>query len=203
MSGFIAWLSGLPTAVLYPVLAIVAAVENVFPPIPADTVVALGSWLAARGNGSVLLAFLFTWVGNVGGAAAMYYVGRVHGEGWMRKRFPKLADERAEKRIEAMYGRYGMAALVVSRLVPGVRAVVPPFAGALKIPPVRAIGAMALASGIWYGIISYVAFHAGADWGHLSAVVKRSGTLIAAISAVLLAVGLLAWFLVRRRGTGR
>src|SRR6476620_2779115 len=99
MSGFIAWISGLPLGVLYPVLAIVAAVENIFPPIPADTVVALGSWLAARGEGSVVIAFLATLIGNVAGAAGMYYVGRVHGEGWMRKKFPALADERAEKRI--------------------------------------------------------------------------------------------------------
>src|SRR5215217_5002483 len=123
MSGFISWLSGLPLGVLYPVLTVVAAVENVFPPIPADTVVALGSWLAARGEGSALGAFLATWIGNVAGAAGMYYVGRAHGEGWIRRRFPKLADERAERRLETMYGKYGLAALVVSRLVPGVRAV--------------------------------------------------------------------------------
>jgi membrane protein DedA with SNARE-associated domain len=203
MSGFIAWLSGLPLAVLYPVLAIVAAVENVFPPIPADTVVALGSWLAARGNGSALGAFLATWLGNVGGAAAMYYVGRTHGEGWMRKRFPKLMNEGAEKRIEAMYGKYGIAALVVSRLVPGVRAVVPPFAGALKIPAGRAIGAMAVASGIWYGIISYVAFHAGSDWDGIVAVVKKSGTMVALGATALLAIGVGVWYVMRRRGQGQ
>jgi membrane protein DedA with SNARE-associated domain len=199
MGGFIDWLSQLPLAVLYPVLAIVAAVENVFPPMPADTVVALGSWLAAKGEGSAFGAFLATWLGNVAGAAAMYHVGRRHGEGWIRKRFPKLADERAEKRLEAMYGKYGVAALVVSRLVPGVRAVVPPFAGALKIPPVRAIGAMAVASALWYGLIAYVAFHAGSDWDGLMALVKRSGTIVAIVAGVLLAIGGLVWYLRSRK----
>jgi membrane protein DedA with SNARE-associated domain len=199
MSGFISWLSALPLAVLYPVLTVVAAVENVFPPVPADTVVALGSWLAARGEGSALGAFLATWIGNVAGAAGMYYVGRSHGEGWIRRRFPKLADERAEKRLEAMYGKYGLAALVVSRLVPGVRAVVPPFAGALGIPAGRAIAAMAVASGVWYGIISYVAFHAGADWSKLTELVRRSGTLIALVAGGLLAIGVLVWWIMRRR----
>ena len=63
-------------------------------------------------------------------------------------------DERNEKRLEAMYGRYGIVALVVSRLIPGVRALVPPFAGALKVPPYTAISAMAIASAVWYGIIA-------------------------------------------------
>ena len=199
MDGLIAWLTALPLALLYPVLAVVAAIENVFPPIPADSVVALGSWLAGRGEGSAMGAFVATWLGNVGGAVGMYLVGRRHGAGWMRRRFPGLADERAEARLQAMYGRYGVAALVVSRLIPGVRALVPPFAGALRVPPAQAIGAMALASAVWYGLISYLAFNAGADWPELMRLVKRSGTLVAAGAAGALAIGLLVWLARRRR----
>ena len=200
MHGLISWLTGLPLAVLYPVLAVVAAIENVFPPIPADSVVALGSWLAARGDGSALAAFVFTWAGNVGGAAAMYVVGRRHGAGWMRDKFPRLGNKGGEAKLEAMYGKYGVAALVVSRLIPGVRALVPPFAGALHIPPLQAIGSMAIASAVWYGIISYVAFNADAEWTELMRVIKESGMWIAVAAAVLLAFGIIVW-LVRRRRT--
>jgi membrane protein DedA with SNARE-associated domain len=198
MSGLIAWLTGLPLAVLYPIMAVAAAIENVFPPIPADSIVALGSWLAARGEGSVMGAFLATWIGNVGGATAMYYVGRRHGAGWMHRRFPALGNERNEKRLEAMYGRYGIVALVVSRLIPGVRALVPPFAGALKVPPFTAISAMAIASAVWYGIISYVAFNADAEFSQLVRVVKESGTIVALVAAAVLAVVVLIWFMRRR-----
>src|SRR5256885_2042657 len=76
MSGFIDWLSHVPLAALYLIMALFAAVENVFPPVPADTIVALGSWLAARGQGSPVWAFLATWIGNIAGAAAIYFVGR-------------------------------------------------------------------------------------------------------------------------------
>ena len=199
MSGLIQWLSGLPLYVLYPVMAVAAALENVFPPIPADSIVALGSWLAARGNGSVWGAFLSTWVGNVAGAAGMYFVGRAHGEGWIRTHFRSFADGRAERRFEAMYGRYGVMALVLSRLIPGVRAAVPPFAGALRVPPVRALGAIALASGVWYGFVSYVAFNAGSEWSQLSAMMKRSGIAVAVGATVILAVGVAAMWLRQRR----
>jgi membrane protein DedA with SNARE-associated domain len=179
-------------------MAIAAAIENVFPPIPADSIVALGSWLAGRGDGSAMGAFLATWIGNVGGAAAMYYVGRSHGVAFMHKRFPRLADEKNEKRLAAMYGKYGILALVVSRLIPGVRAVVPPFAGALRVPPLQAIGAIAIASAVWYGIISYVAFHANTEFSQLMKIVKDSGTIMALVGAGVLAVVVLIWF-VRRR----
>lgn len=201
MGGLIDWLSGLPLYVLYPVMALAAAFENVFPPIPADTIVALGSWLASRGEGTVWGAFLATWIGNVAGAAGMYYVGRTHGEGWIKRRFKAFADGRAQKRLEALYGRYGVAALALSRLVPGVRAAVPPFAGALKIPPVQAIGAIALASGAWYGFVAYVAFTAGAEWDQLSAMMKRSGTWVAVGAAAILALAVGIYWL-RNRKTG-
>ena len=199
MGAFISWLTGLPLAVLYPLMSLFAAIENVFPPVPADSIVALGSWLAARGSGSALGAFLATWIGNVAGAAGMYYVGRSHGAAWMQKKFPRLADKQGMKRLELLYGKYGLVALVLSRFIPGVRALVPPFAGALKIKPLGAIGAMAMASAVWYGFISYIAFTAGADWDHVVDVIKRSGIIVAIGAAVLLAIAGGIWYLRRHK----
>lgn len=200
MHDLITWLRGLPTALLYVVLAIVAAAENVFPPLPADSVVALGSWLAARGQGTAILAFLAPVLGNLAGATGMYFVGRSHGDEWMRRRFPALANQRNEQRLESLYGKYGVVALVLSRFIPGVRAIVPPFAGAMKVPAPRAITAMAIASTAWYGTISWLAFRAGSDWTHLAAVIRRSGTLVALVATVLLLVGAGWWYADHRRG---
>lgn len=199
MDGVIGWLSGLPLAVLYPLMAVVAAVENVFPPIPADMVVAFGSWLAAKGEGSALGAFAAVWLGNVAGAGGMYAVGRSHGAEWLRKKFPRLADERGLAKLEKFYGKYGLIALFVSRFIPGVRAVVPPFAGALKISPVGSMTAIAAASGIWYGFISYLAFTAGSDWDALMDRIRHSGTVVAIAATVILVAAAAVWFL-RHRG---
>jgi membrane protein DedA with SNARE-associated domain len=202
-SGLVQWLSGVPLGVLYLLMALFAAVENVFPPVPADTIVALGSWLAARGQGSPLWAFLATWVGNVAGASAMYFVGRRHGSGWMRRRFPALADERGERRLRELHGKYGTLSLLLSRFIPGVRALVPPFAGALRLPPVSSLAANAIASGVWYGLVSYLAFRAGASWSALMATIARDGRLIALGAAIVVSAGALVWWLRARRRARR
>jgi membrane protein DedA with SNARE-associated domain len=193
------WLTSVPLTVLYLLMAAFAAVENVFPPVPADTVVALGSWLAARGQGSAFWAFFATWVGNVAGAAAMYVVGRRHGTAWLHRRFPALADEKNERRLRELHGKYGAASLVLSRFIPGVRAVVPPFAGALRMPPVTTMLALSLASAVWYGLVSYLAFRAGADWESLMARVSRVGRLTAIVAAALVALAASIWWVRRRR----
>ena len=188
------WLAELPAAVLYLSLAAFAAVENVFPPLPSDTVVAFGTWLAARGDGNAIAAFLSTWLGNVLGAAAMYFVGRRHGAEWMRRKFPRLVDERGERRLRELYDRYGIPALVVSRFIPGVRALVPPFAGALRVPAFSAIAAMAIASGVWYGLIGYLAWKAGSDWNAVTALVARSGRVVTIAACVIAVVAGLLWY---------
>lgn len=199
-AGFIEWLTHIPLGALYLLMAAFAAVENVFPPVPADTVVALGSWLAARGQGSAFWAFIATWIGNVLGATAMYAVGRRHGSAWMRKRFPALVDEKNERRLRELHARYGAGALVLSRFIPGVRALVPPFAGALRLSPLSTIASIAVASGIWYGLVSYLAFRAGADWNALTGMITHYGRLTALVAAVLVALGaLVRWLRARRR----
>jgi membrane protein DedA with SNARE-associated domain len=198
VQSLLGWFAGLPVVVLYPALALLAALENVFPPLPTDTVVALGTWLAARGHGSALLAFLCTWIGNVAGAVAMYAVGRRHGAGWIHRRLPALSDARGEERLQALYARYGIPALVASRFIPGVRALVPPVAGALKVPAVSAIAAIAFASGIWYGFISYIAYRAGTNWDALVRRIAQSSRVSAIAGAVIVALALAVW-LVRRR----
>jgi membrane protein DedA with SNARE-associated domain len=198
--GLIAWLTHVPLGVLYLLMAAFAAVENVFPPVPADTVVALGSWLAARGQGSALWAFLATWVGNVAGAGAMYAVGRRHGTAWMHRRFPALGDAKNERRLQELYGKYGAASLVLSRFIPGVRALVPPFAGALRLAPLTTMLAIGTASAVWYGLVSYLAFRAGADWGALMERVTSFGRLTALVAAVVIGVAALVWWLRRRAG---
>lgn len=200
MDRLLDWLTGLPSAALYAVLSLAAAVENIFPPFPADTVVAFGSFIAARGEGSIVGVFLATWLGNLAGAALMYAAGRRWGPALIRGRVFRAGPD-TEARIHDLYRRHGVWALALSRFVPGVRAIVPPFAGAFRLEPVRALVAMGLASGVWYGAITILAFRVGSSWEALRATVARAGTWTAVVAAALLAVAV-AVYMVRKRRRG-
>lgn len=197
MQALLDWLAKLPPAALYPVLAIAAAIENFFPPFPADTVVAFGSFYAARVHGSVVASFLATLTGNVAGAMGVYFLGRRYGEQWIARKF-KL-DSAGEARLIGAYRERGVLALFLSRFVPGFRAVVPPFAGAIRVPPLRAGLAMGTASAIWYGLITWLAFRAGASWEELSARIAHYGRLLAVVAVAVALVAAAVWYLRRRR----
>lgn len=196
MQPFFDWLAGLPPYALYAALAGAAAVENFFPPFPADTVVAFGSFLAARGQGSLAGSLLATWLGNVAGAMSVYALARRYGSSWLASRFGSPA---AEARVRALYGRYGVSALALSRFVPGVRAIVAPLAGALRVPAYKAAVAIGVASAIWYGGLAYLAFRLGSDWDALQRAMATAGRSAAVVAAALALIAVSVWIVRRRR----
>ena len=198
MQDVLNWLSGLPPAALYGALAVVAAAENVFPPLPADTVVAFGAFLAARGQATLLGAFLATWIGNVGGALLIYALGRRYGTEYVHRLMSRFGAGGSESRLESMYARRGILALFLSRFIPGLRALVPPFAGALRVPPARATLAIAVASAIWYGVVTVIAYRVGSDWDVLQSQLRGAGATAALIAGAI-AIVAIGWYLVRRR----
>ena len=192
------WLSALPIGTLYIAIALISAIENIFPPFPADVVVAFGSFLAARGQASPYTTFLVSWVGNMAGAALMYYVGRRYGSSAFMSRLERWAGKGAEQRLMALYGRYGLPALFISRFLPAVRAVVPPFAGAMKLPVIPVAIAIAAASGVWFTFITFLAYRAGSNWEALYGTIVKSGKIVG-LSATVLVILIAAFVFIRRR----
>ena len=193
------WLGALPAALLYLVIAVAAFAENVFPPLPADTAIALGAFVAARGDGSAVGAWAATMVGNLGGALLMFVLGRRLGAGWLQRKLPILGGREGAARVEAAYRKYGIWALAVSRFIPAVRAVVPPLAGALQVGIMRAMIAMSLASAVWYGLVTWLAFSLGSNAEALLAAVGNSQRVAAGVAVAIVVVALVAWRVRKRR----
>lgn len=192
-------LSEMPLSMLYLVIGGVSALENVFPPFPSDVVVAFGAFLAARGAASAISTFVICWVGNVAGAAFTYYIGRRYGTGTFMHRLEKYGGKGAEDKLRSLYARYGFAALFLSRFLPGVRALVPPFAGAMKLPAGRTFLAIAAASGVWFIFITWLAFQAGENWEVLYTRMVASGKIVAYIAAGIVALAFAVWYFRRKR----
>ena len=194
----LAWLTGLPPIALYLALAGAAAIENIFPPLPADTIVAFGAFLAARGDATPVGTFLATWLGNVAGAMLVYTAARSFGADWLDRRLKRFGGAAREEKLIGMYQERGLIALFLSRFLPGIRALVPPVAGALRVPAPRMAAVITVASAIWYGTVTVVAYRVGADWDALQARIGELSRTTAIVAAAVVAIGVGIW-LVRRR----
>lgn len=184
---------------MYAVLALLAAVENVVPPVPSDAAVALGAFLSSRGLTTPFGVFAVTWVANLAGAGAVYLAARRYG----RRLFAtatgrRLLAPRSLAIIEREYLRFGVAGIFFSRFLPGIRAVVPPFAGLVGLSFIRTLVPMGVASAIWYGGITILGTVIGTEWERINQIIQDVNLTLGIVALVLIGAAV-AWYLRRRR----
>lgn len=200
MDQILAFLSDLPPLLLYLVLGVGAAVENVLPVVPADTVIVMGGFAAGLGVGEVVPVFLAVWGFNVAGAVAVYAVGRRYGpEFFTTGRGRHLLAEKQMRRLEAFYARWGVAAIFAGRFLPGFRALVPVFAGVAGLGWGRVVPPLAVASAIWYGVLVRLGHLAGDNVDAVRESMSRANRGLLAVSVVLAIALVAVWWRARRR----
>ena len=187
MTDLLHFLESLPPGPLYSLIAALAAVENVFPPVPADTAVALGAFLAGRDVMDPWLVFAVTWSANVGSGAAVYALARRHGRALFQGALGRrLLSEATIAHVEEQYRRHGAWGIFLSRLLPGWRGLVMPFAGIARVPAWRALLPLALASGLYYGALIVLVTTLGTNLEDVLHLLRRVSTVLAALAAALL-----------------
>jgi membrane-associated protein len=194
---FLDWLSGLPSPAVYAVLIVISALENLFPPVPADAAVVLGAFLSTRGVTSAPILGAACWLANTASSAGIYFVARARGEAFFRSGWPRrLLSPEAKKALREAYRRHGVLGIFVSRFLPGVRAAVTPFAGVAGMPPARVLIPAAAASAIWYAALVAVGSALGLNWEKAKRMLDDINKVLGLIA--LLAAAAIGYWLWRR-----
>lgn len=181
------YLANLPPALTYLVLAAGAAVENIIPPIPADTFVLAGAFLAASGRADPWIVFVTTWLANVASAVGVYGLARKWGAEFFERPAGRwLLRPRQLEKISRFYSRWGSQAILLSRFLPAFRAVVPVFAGVSRLSFFRVALPVAFASAGWYGLLVLLGTTAGRNIDRILAALDRAGIVMVVVAAVLL-----------------
>lgn len=145
-----------------------AVLELLFAPIPGEVVMALAGFLASRGSMGFWHAVIAGTSGNLTGALVQYWLGlKVARPVLLRLGRYLLFSERDLEAAERFFLRRGFTAVLVGRIVPGVRSVVSIPAGAARMK-VPAFAAATLAGSLpWNLIFVYAGFMLGENWPRL------------------------------------
>ncbi|MBI4539437.1 MAG: DedA family protein [Gemmatimonadetes bacterium] len=192
-------LDGLPPVVIYVFLGAGAAAENIVPPVPADTFVLLGGFLAALGQADGWTVFLVTWGANVASALAVYGAGHRYGGLFFRTAVGRrLLSQRQLSRLRRFYERWGVPAIFFTRFLPGLRAVVPVFAGVTHQRFLAVAVPVAAASALWYGALVWLGTLAGRNLEEIAAWVGDVNRILLLVSVVLAATAAVWWLRTRK-----
>lgn len=170
--------------------------ENVFPPIPSEIVLAFGGVMTTQTNMTIVGVITASTAGAVAGAIILYYIGRL------------LSFERLEKIVERwghilrttkedvhkanqQFEKYGVWTVFFCRMIPIVRSLISIPAGMGKMGMLVFIIFTTLGSLIWNSILVNLGAMLGNEWETIldyMGVYQNVVLVIFAIVAVICAV---------------
>lgn len=193
MKSFITWIYGLALAIGGPGLFAVAFLDSSFVSLPQINDVLVVLMVTQHKAWMPYYAAMAT-LGSVTGCYVIYYLTKVGGKAFLRKR---LRAGHAERAL-ALYRRHGVLALIVPALLP------PPapfklfvlMAGVAEVPPVKFVAAIAVARGARYTMLGVLAIM----YGDLALELMRTrGRDVALALAGLLVISAVGWWWLARR----
>src|SRR5262245_13498659 len=119
----------------YLAIAVIVVLGNMGLPVPEETILALGGYLAWQGQLRLSVVVLVGIVSAVVGDNIGYWLGRRHGAKAIEHYAVKwLGRPDLVARTQRLVAQRGMLAVFVARFVPGLRFIAGPLAGATGLP---------------------------------------------------------------------
>jgi membrane protein DedA with SNARE-associated domain len=140
--------------------------ESVIPPIPSEVVLPAAGALVTLGALSGPLVFVCATIGSVLGSLVFYGFGRALGRDRTRRLLlaVPLIDVDDVDRAERWFDRWGEIAVLVGRLIPGVRSLISLPAGVAAMPLGRFLLMTTIGSALWNGLLIGAGMLLGTQW---------------------------------------
>lgn len=173
-------------------LAMLVAIENLFPPIPSEIILPLAGFNSSVGDMNIFIAIFAATVGSLVGALALYAIGHIFGEERIRyivNRWGKWLGfkETDIDKADEWFDRHGGAAVMLCRVIPIVRSLISIPAGLRKMPVVKFMLFTTLGSLAWNTILITAGYILGNNY---DAVEEYVGILQYFVIAAVLIVGI-------------
>ncbi|MDO4919028.1 DedA family protein [Kocuria sp.] len=195
LSGISGWVVDVMDAIGAPGAGLLVALENLFPPLPSEVILPLAGFAASQGSISLWGAILWTTLGSVVGAVALYWIGAALGARRLRAivdRMP-LVDLQDLDRTEAWFNRHGRATVFFGRMVPVFRSLISIPAGIERMPLAAFVVLSAAGSLIWNTLFVLAGYVLGENWHVAEAYAGVFSRVV-----LVLVVACLVWFVVKR-----
>ncbi len=195
---FLNYLHSLPDALIYLLLGLSAFVENIFPPIPGDTITAFGAFLVGIGRLDFFGVYVSTTLGSLLGFMSLYGVGRYLGRRFLMEKDYRFFKAKNIMRAEEWYKRHGYLIIAFNRFLPGFRSVIS-LAGGISGLRVMRVAVLALLScAIWNMIWILLGYILGTNWevfeARASAILTRYNMIVIGVLTLIVII-----FLIRKK----
>lgn len=182
-------------------VGVLILLENVFPPLPSEVVLAFAGFSVSQGVLNGPLAWAAATAGSLAGAYVLYAVGALVGYERLHdlagRRWFVLFTQTDLRRGERFFARHGSKVVLLARVVPLLRSIVSVPAGITRMPLGRFTALTVVGSGVWNALFLYAGYKLGVRWDEVGQYLQPVS--YAVVVAVLLALVALTVRTLRRR----
>ena len=170
-------------------VALLAWLEYVFPPVPGDSTMLLACFLAGAGVLPPVPTVCVCFLGSVLGAMTAYAAGVRLGRSYffLRSSWARMELERLERWLT----RFGPRLLAVNRFLPGIRGVFLYGAGIGRLPARPVFLWSSLSNALWVALIAWAGTRLGSSWEEVQAIFSRYAWGIGILFAIYVGFSLL------------
>jgi membrane protein DedA with SNARE-associated domain len=174
---------------VYFVLFLSAIIENVFPPIPGDTVTVIGAYLITTSELSFWGVYLSTTVGSLAGFLIMYIFALKFGRSFIKSRLrSRIFNDNMFYKVEKWFAKYGYWVILANRFLSGTRSVIGLFAGFFHLKWYKVIILALISALIWNGLLIYGGYLLGANWESITSIISRYNKIVIALTIILVII---------------
>lgn len=148
----------------YLALFLSSYVENIFPPIPGDTVTVMGAFLTGRGLLNYWGVFISTTLGSVLGFMTLFALAYWVEKSWIEKHQPRWISTAKIDKVELWFRKYGLWVVLLNRFLSGVRSVISLVAGFSRLSIWKVFLLSLVSCVVWNGILIYLGSMLGRNW---------------------------------------
>jgi membrane protein DedA with SNARE-associated domain len=168
----------------YGAIALIVVLGNLGVPVPEESVLALGGYLAWQGRLRLPLVVAVGIAAAVTGDNLGYWVGRRRGPQAIERYARRWVGGAAlVERARRFVARRGMLAVFAARFVPGVRFIAGPLAGATGMTLRRFVIANVLGAALYVPLVTVAGWAVGYGLGDY---IERAQRLVGAVEEVAL-----------------
>jgi len=196
------WISGVISAMGYPGVALLMAIESCCIPLPSEMIMPFAGWLVATGRFTLWGIALAGAIGCVVGSIPAYYAGMYGGRALVQRygKYFLMSTEHLDW-AERFFARRGEITVLVARLLPVVRTFIAFPAGVARMPMGKFIVYTFVGSFPWCLGLGWVGMKVGENREILTAWFHRADIVIGVL--IVAAVAYFVWKQTSRRQTTR
>ena len=181
-------------------VAMLIAIENIFPPIPSEVILAFGGFMTTKTTLNAIGVIIAATIGSTVGAIVLYLIGRILN----KERLEKIVSGKIGKvlrlkagdieKADKWFDTKGQKTVFICRFIPIVRSLISIPAGMSEMPMPKFLIYTITGSTIWNTVLLVMGSIVGENWENMLSIFDQYSHITLIVLAIIFVIACVIFY---------